>query len=418
MKKKYYLILVLTIVSAMNSFGQNKDKVPVSTYVPSPVLKGFYLVPELSKKIEIYEASIKQYPDTGRSATISYNYARITIATDYAKTGDKQSAEAWLKKIPILSYYNTGVLNVASEMNKRGESVYAEKTLGPIVDSLSKIYFKTGKEKSLYNENMVVYARVLNNNKQPERIIYYLKPLYEGSSKSFGSDLMAMALTKAADYKLEDNLSVIYAKALAETGQNKEAVKVLSLLNLSGLLDTQVLKDAIKAAYAKIPGGEKFYTKYADSVKGVYNDKLVAFSLYKKDKNGKPVDFKALKGKYVLLDFWGSWCGPCRKSHPHLKELYEKYKDKGFEIVGIAQEKSANLEDRLLWTKAIEEDGLPWIQVLDNENRAKFDAVSQYGVTAFPTKILLDQEGNIIGRYTGNGNGGEGFSKKIETLMK
>ncbi|HWW39307.1 TlpA disulfide reductase family protein, partial [Pedobacter sp.] len=284
-------------------------------------------------------------------------------------------------------------------------------------DSLSNIYVKTGKEKGLFNENMVMYARVLANNHQPERIVNYLKPLYEGSGKSFESDLRSMALTKPADYNLENNLSVIYAKALSETGHTKEAIKVLSFLNLSGQCNTKELQEAIKAEYSKIPGGLSFYSKFADSVQRVYHTKLTAFALNKKDDKGKPVNFDALKGKYVLLDFWGSWCGPCRASHPHLKELYAKYKDKGFEIVGIAQEHSALPADRLLWTEAIAKDGLTWIQVLNNENRDKFDVVSEYGVTAFPTKILLDKGGNIIGRYIGNGFGGEGFTNKLKELL-
>lgn len=416
MKKTYY-ILALLLLSATISFSQTKDTAKVKAYVPSPVLKGFYLVNELPKKIEIYNSSLKQYPDTGRSARIGYTYARITIATEYAKSGDVQVAENWLKKIKELNYYNEGVLNVASEMNKRGESAYAERTLRPVVDSLNKIYVKTGKEKNLYNENMVVYARVLQDIHQPERIVAYLKPLYEGSNKSFESDLRSMALTKPGEYKLENNLSVIYARALSQTGNIKEAIKVLSFLNLSGQSDTKELRESIKAEYSKIPGGQAFYIKFADSVQRVYHAKLSAFALNKKDDKGKPVNFEALKGKYILLDFWGSWCGPCRASHPHLKELYEKYKAKGFEIIGIAQEHSDQPADRLLWTEAIAKDGLTWIQVLNNENRAQFDAVSQYGVTAFPTKILLDREGKIIGRYIGNGFGGANFTNKLKELL-
>lgn len=127
-----------------------------------------------------------------------------------------------------------------------------------------------------------------------------------------------------------------------------------------------------------------------------------AIPINKKDINGNPITLETLKGKYVLLDFWGSWCGPCRASHPHMKELYAKYKDKGFEILGIAFERSKDLEDsKKSWKKAIEEDGMTWIQVLNNEDQEIFDAVKAYGVNAFPTKLLLDKEGKIIARYVG-----------------
>ena len=115
----------------------------------------------------------------------------------------------------------------------------------------------------------------------------------------------------------------------------------------------------------------------------------------KVDKDGNLIRLSDFRGKkYVLLDFWGSWCGPCRASHPHLKELYAKYKDEGLEIIGIADERSRN--GREAWLKAIEEDGLPWLQILNNQGQEKTDVVEMYGITAFPTKILIDKEGRII----------------------
>lgn len=127
-----------------------------------------------------------------------------------------------------------------------------------------------------------------------------------------------------------------------------------------------------------------------------------ASTFVKKDMTGKPVDLAAFKGRYVLLDFWGSWCGPCRTGNPHLKELYAKYKGKGLEIIGIANENGSDLAAcKASWIKAVKEDGLPWIQVLNNEDRERTDVREMYNVTAFPTKILVDPNGRIIGRYTG-----------------
>ena len=142
-----------------------------------------------------------------------------------------------------------------------------------------------------------------------------------------------------------------------------------------------------------------------------------AIALNKKDINGNEVNLATLKGKYVLLDFWGSWCGPCRASHPHLKEIYAKYRDKGFEIVGIAQEKAPTFDQQqAAWKAAITKDGLPWIQILNNQDMDKFNAVTAYAVNAFPTKILLDKDGKIVGTYVGNGN--TDFTKKLEEIFK
>ena len=133
--------------------------------------------------------------------------------------------------------------------------------------------------------------------------------------------------------------------------------------------------------------------------------------------NGKIVNLADYKGKYVLLDFWGSWCGPCRAGNPHLKDLYAKYKTKGFTIIGIANESGTIAEASAAWKKAVKEDGLPWIQVLNNEGKDKVDVTNIYEVSAFPTKILVDKDGKIIGRYTGT-SAGAGVADPLEEKLK
>lgn len=126
-----------------------------------------------------------------------------------------------------------------------------------------------------------------------------------------------------------------------------------------------------------------------------------AIDFTRADKDGKTVKLSDFKGKLVLLDFWGSWCGPCRATHPHLKELYAEYKDKGLEIVAVAQEKGKTLEaSRASWLAAIEKDGINWVQVMNNDGVETMDIVKTYGITAFPTKVLIDREGKVLMRVT------------------
>lgn len=121
----------------------------------------------------------------------------------------------------------------------------------------------------------------------------------------------------------------------------------------------------------------------------------------KKQLDGKLFRLSQHRGKYVLLDFWGSWCGSCRASHPHLKELYEKYKD-DVVFVGVGCERNKDLEKAWkIWEKAIQEDGMTWTQVFNNEPGNKCDLSEIYNLHMFPTKILIDPEGKIAARLIG-----------------
>jgi peroxiredoxin len=106
--------------------------------------------------------------------------------------------------------------------------------------------------------------------------------------------------------------------------------------------------------------------------------------------NDKDLPLSALRGKVVLIDFWASWCGPCRKELPNVKRCYEKYKSKGFEILGVSLDKN-----RDEWIEAISKEGLTWPQVSD----LKFwqsEAVQIYAVQSIPYTVLIDKNGIII----------------------
>lgn len=115
------------------------------------------------------------------------------------------------------------------------------------------------------------------------------------------------------------------------------------------------------------------------------------------DKDGKKISLSDYKGKYVLLDFWGSWCGPCRASHPHLVQLYNKYKGDKFDILGLAGKETK----REKWLEAIVTDKLAWPQANLKENEATQNIVQLYVILGYPTKILINPQGIIIARSVG-----------------
>ena len=107
---------------------------------------------------------------------------------------------------------------------------------------------------------------------------------------------------------------------------------------------------------------------------------------------GKPIKLSSLKGKYVLVDFWASWCGPCRQENPNNVRLYNQYKNKGFEIYGVSLDK-----DKEAWKKAISDDHLNWIHVSDLQ-QWNSPVVKMFDIEGIPFTLLLDKDGKIIAK--------------------
>lgn len=127
------------------------------------------------------------------------------------------------------------------------------------------------------------------------------------------------------------------------------------------------------------------------------------------DTNGKPVKFSShVNGKYLLLDFWAGWCGPCRRENPNLVRVYEKYKGKGFDIFAVSLDKTKEQ-----WVNAIADDKLTWTHVSDltfwDSAPAKL-----YGVRAIPSNVLIGPDGKIVARNLR----GKELEEKLEELIK
>lgn len=126
------------------------------------------------------------------------------------------------------------------------------------------------------------------------------------------------------------------------------------------------------------------------------------------DANGKEYKLSDFKGKYVQLEFWASWCGPCRKENPNLITAYEKYKDKNFTIVAVSVDVK-----REAWLKAVEDDKVPYLQLNDMKGPQGSEAALLYRVEGIPASYLIDPNGKIIGKNLR----GEELNKKLAELF-
>jgi peroxiredoxin len=135
----------------------------------------------------------------------------------------------------------------------------------------------------------------------------------------------------------------------------------------------------------------------------------MAMDFTQNDVNDKPVKLSDFRGKYVLLDFWASWCGPCRKENPNVVAAFNKYKDKNFTVLGVSLDNPGKKE---AWLKAIADDKLTWTQVSDLKSWQN-EVAQQWGVQSIPASFLIDPTGKIIGKNLR----GEELLKKLEELL-
>jgi peroxiredoxin len=169
------------------------------------------------------------------------------------------------------------------------------------------------------------------------------------------------------------------------------------------------MQHAVNCAKAADPNSkytqeiENKFTKEASLMDGA-----VAPDIQLKSPEGNIIKLSSLKGKIVLIDFWASWCGPCRRENPNVRRVYQRFKDKGFEIYGVSLDNDASR-----WKGAIAADQLEWLHVSDLMGWQS-SAAQLYQVHSIPQTILLDREGRIIAK----GLRGEQLEEKLAELLE
>lgn len=172
-------------------------------------------------------------------------------------------------------------------------------------------------------------------------------------------------------------LAYLIADILENATPREEAVTVLP--NIAGFL-TQSDVEEIKAKGVELQGLQRRLELPGHVMK------LTGVTY-----GGKPFDVAKLKGKVVLVDFWATWCGFCVSEFPHMKELYRKYRDKGFEIVGVNLDENKDDLDAFM-----EKQKLPWTILYDEKAGGQHPAATEYGVTGLPTVMLIGADGKVI----------------------
>jgi peroxiredoxin len=325
--------------------------------------------------------------------------------------------------------------------NSNGETIYLEKLINPqpvivdstVIDEQGNFEFKTYTPKIGFYRiklNQQNFAMLVLDSSDKVKVTANLKDLartykVEGSPEtilfveynditnkknirmdSLNQAFQATVQTIKMDSLKMDSLSAIFEKPFNEIMEGFNATmadkitknpdKYASMIAIQGMEPDKfadlykVLDAGLNKKYPSDKGVRMFHDVVTKMLATTIGQQAPEIVLPTPD--DKELALSSLKGKIVLVDFWASWCGPCRKEMPNVVKAYAKYKDKGFEIYGVSLD-----QDKGRWVEAIQKDGITWPQVSDLKYWDSY-AAKLYAVEGIPYTVLLDKEGKIIAK--------------------
>lgn len=326
-----------------------------------------------------------------------YNYGTNQRFTDSAMVSSERIA---LFKLSL----DEPVLSQLRVVYAKGSDTAKTQMINYTRDLFS-VYLEPG-EISVIAKDSIGNSTVLGSKTQEEYIALRKKvSAYDPSFKALNDAYMEARKAKdmAGMDKIEasmDSLDLIvkesiYLPFLKSDGKNS-AVAVYALNQYAGYAieasKTEPLYNQLPENIKNLPSAKLMKDRIDKAKKTDIGQYAIPFT--QKDTAGMDVSLASFKGKYVLIDFWASWCGPCRQENPNVVNAFKKYENKGFTVLGVSLDQPT-AKDK--WLKAIYDDNLTWTHVSDlkywNNEVAK-----AYGIQAIPQNYLLDREGKIIGK--------------------
>jgi peroxiredoxin len=373
--KKLLIVLLLPIVSLAQKFDSTVKKVQ-AVKTTTTEQKGY-----------VIKGNLKGLKDS--TLVFLQDVQGATVAQDYAKNGkfklsgksddvnffqlcfigSKETTEMFLANDNVTVTGSIGDLKDASFVGSAAQTDYKNFVKGflPINDKLGKLVAEINAEKqggkkkdsliALFNENRTKLKSYTDNFLKVKAaspvsafLLYQFAKLYEGDA-------------------LEEKYKIL----------KPEAKKIVFAKEIERMIGD--------ANVGKVGSIAKDFTQ--------------------NDTANKPVSLSSFRGKYVLVDFWASWCRPCRMENPNVLAAYNEYKDKNFTVLGVSLDK-----DKASWIKAITDDKLPWTHISDLQQWGNA-AAKLYKIESIPSNMLIDPSGKIIGK---NLRGEELLAKLKETL--
>lgn len=374
--------------------------------------------PEASEKLYkewIAKFPPSKFPDIDHDHIV-YDYARSAIAERYAKQKNVSKAEEFINKLEEEFWKGNGYGGLSAVFYKNGDlpnaEVYAKKAMGNAKSFLNATDNAGRFSASGYPGLCNTYVNILYEEKKYDEALKYIDVVYK----------LNKDLNPATNY--------LYAKLLLRAGHDRDAYNKLDEVMQTGKASPEI-DSTFRVLYKKVKGSYAGYDTYMAGVNKIIENNLkktVADAAMDKpaplftltDVNGKKVSLEDFKGKVVILDFWATWCGPCKRSFPAMQMAQKKYKsDPNVKFLFIhTWERDDNA---IAEAKKYIQDNHYNFEVLmdlkDPQTKAN-KVVSSYGVNGIPAKFVIDPQGNIRFHLTGfNGNNQEAV-KEISMMIE
>ncbi len=393
-----------------------KKKFPAGIIVRNTAVETIYNEPDPVQKEKLYQQWLQKYPPAKFGPErIIYDYARNSVSRAYAEADNVTKAVEYANSIESPFWKGEGWAGTAMTLIKKGHYTAAKDLLKKAIDlswafrTTRKTEFGAGFAATGYPGYLSTYVNCLYQEKQYDSALVYIRRAAE------------------AETPVRAGVNEMYAKILIAKGDHQQAFERLSEIAAQGMLNASS-KEQLEQAYTKIRGANGF-EEYLDSLKGGLDEKIkqemakqiiseAAPDFTLTDVDGKAVSLSSLKGKTVILDFWATWCGPCKASFPAMKKAVEKYKNNP-EVVFLfihtwEKDNTAVANARSFVTN----NHYPFEVLMDLKDPATGvnKVVDAYKVKGIPTKFVIDKQGNIRFRFTGF-TGGEDAAVAEVTAM-
>jgi thiol-disulfide isomerase/thioredoxin len=370
------------------------------------------------KKEEKYKAWVKRFPPAKLgSDRIVYDYARNAVSSAYADADNVKKAVMYANMIETPIWKGEGFAGAATRLKGRG---HTKEALELFLKARAVAHSYLGEKK---NEQGAAFAAMGFTGYTTAIAEIYLE------QKNYPEALRYSREAHDSSKTIRGNVNALYAKALIALGKEKEAFDIIDEAVKEGH-STPEMKTSLKALYVKVKGSNAGFDEYMEKVskafaaklrkdmaKQMINQPAPDFTL--KDVDGNAVTLDELKGKVVILDFWATWCGPCKRSFPAMKMAVEKYKNnpdvKFLFIHTWEKEKGAADSAKAYMVR----NNFPFQVLMDLKNDKGVNPVLEaYKVTAIPTKFVVDRKGNMRFRFTGASPSEEAAVEEIAAMVE